>query len=95
MTDRRVAVITGGSSGIGLATGAELVSRGYDVVLTARTEPTLREAAASIGARAVAGNCADPEAFAAVVAEAGHMMPIEAPDALAALILAWLGDLPP
>ncbi|TXM80597.1 alpha/beta hydrolase [Methylobacterium sp. WL122] len=31
----------------------------------------------------------------AVVAEAGHMLPIEAPDALAALILAWLRDLPP
>jgi NAD(P)-dependent dehydrogenase (short-subunit alcohol dehydrogenase family) len=73
VTDRRVAVITGGSSGIGLATGAELVERGYDVVLTARTESTLREAAASIGARAVAGDCADPEAFAAVVAEAGRV----------------------
>ncbi len=68
--EKRVAVITGGSSGIGLATGAELVRRGYDVVLTARTPSTLQAAAASIGARSVAGDCADPEAFAAVVAEA-------------------------
>ncbi|WP_426571436.1 SDR family oxidoreductase [Aquihabitans sp. McL0605] len=70
---KRVAVITGGSSGIGLATGAELVRRGYDVVLTARTEATLQAAAESIGARWVAGDCADPEAFAAVVQEAGRV----------------------
>lgn len=69
----RVAIVTGGSSGIGLATSAELVRRGYDVVLTARTEDTLRAAAASIGARWVAGDCADPDRFAAVVAEAGRV----------------------
>lgn len=68
---RRRAIITGGSSGIGLATGAELVRRGYDVVLTARRADVLAEAAESIGARWVAGDCADPEQFAAVVAEAG------------------------
>lgn len=70
---RRVAVITGGNSGIGLAVGAELVSRGYDVVLTARTEQTLVRAAGEIGARWVAGDCADPDQFAAVVAEAGRV----------------------
>lgn len=69
----RVAIVTGGSSGIGLATGAELVRRGYDVVLTARTEDTLRAAAASAGARWVAGDCADPAQFAVVVAEAGRV----------------------
>jgi NADP-dependent 3-hydroxy acid dehydrogenase YdfG len=69
----RVAIITGGSSGIGLAAGAELVRRGYDVVLTARTEDKLRAAAASIGARWVAGDCADPAAFDAVVREAGRV----------------------
>jgi pimeloyl-ACP methyl ester carboxylesterase len=36
-----------------------------------------------------------PGATMAVVADAGHMLPLEAPDALAALILAWIGDLPP
>lgn len=69
----RVAVITGGSSGIGLATGAELVRRGYDVVLTARTEGKLRTAAESVGARWVAGDSADPAEFAAVVREAGRV----------------------
>lgn len=71
--DKRVAVITGGSSGIGLATGAELVRRGYDVVLTARTEDKLRSAAESVGARWTAGDCADPAEFAAVVREAGRV----------------------
>ena len=71
--DARVAVVTGGSSGIGLATGAELVRRGYDVVLTARTADRLHDAAASVGARAVAADSADPDQFAAVVRAAGRV----------------------
>ncbi|MGQ0432012.1 MAG: SDR family oxidoreductase [Microthrixaceae bacterium] len=69
----RVAIITGGSSGIGLATGRLLVAAGYDVVLTARREGPLQEAAESIGARWVAGDCADVDAFAAVVTAAGRV----------------------
>jgi NAD(P)-dependent dehydrogenase (short-subunit alcohol dehydrogenase family) len=72
-TKNRVAVVTGGSSGIGLATGAELVRRGYDVVLTARTPDKLQAAAESLGARGVAADSADPAGFAAVVAEAGRV----------------------
>lgn len=71
--DRRVSVVTGGSSGIGLEVGRKLVARGDDVVLTARTEATLAAAAAEIGARWVAADSADPEAFARVVAEAGSV----------------------
>lgn len=69
----RVAIITGGSRGIGLGVGRRLVERGYDVVLTARTPDRLTAAAASIGARAVAADSADPVAFGAVVAAAGHV----------------------
>lgn len=69
----RIAVITGGSSGIGLAIGRRLAGDGYDVVLNARTEDKLRAAAASIGARFAAGDSADPDAFARVVAEAGRV----------------------
>ena len=69
----RVAIVTGGSSGIGLAVGRLLVDRGYDVVLTARTVDRLEKAASEAGARWAAGDSADPEAFAAVVAEAGPL----------------------
>ena len=69
----RVAIVTGGSSGIGLAVGRLLVERGYDVVLTARTEDKLRAAAEDIGARSVAADSVDPEAFSRVVAEAGRV----------------------
>jgi NAD(P)-dependent dehydrogenase (short-subunit alcohol dehydrogenase family) len=70
---RRVAIVTGGSRGIGLGVGRLLVEWGYDVVLTARTESKLQEAAESIGARWSAGDSADPAAFAAVVAEADRV----------------------
>lgn len=45
----KVAVITGGSSGIGLATARRFVEEGAHVVITGRREKELREAAASIG----------------------------------------------
>lgn len=70
---QRVAIVTGGSSGIGLACGKLLVDNGYDVVLTARREDVLQEAASSIGARYASGDCADPEAFANVIATAGRV----------------------
>jgi len=69
----RVAIVTGGSSGIGLGAGRRLVERGYDVVLTARTEDRLRDAADEIGARWVAADSTDPTSFAAVVEAAGRV----------------------
>ena len=68
----RVAIVTGGSSGIGLAVGRHLRARGYDVVLTARTEDRLRAAADEVGARWAAADSADPDGFASVVAAAGE-----------------------
>lgn len=44
-TDRPVAVITGASSGIGLATALELAQRDYDIVLAARDKKELDKAA--------------------------------------------------
>ena len=69
----RVAIITGGSSGIGLACGRLLAAEGYDVVLTARREGPLRAAADEIGARWIAADSADEAAFAAVVGAAGRV----------------------
>ncbi len=44
----KIAVITGGSSGIGLATAKRFVDEGAHVVITGRREKELKEAAASI-----------------------------------------------
>ncbi len=50
----KVAVITGGNSGIGLAAAQEFSRRGAKVVISGRDERTLAEAATSIGAEALA-----------------------------------------
>jgi NAD(P)-dependent dehydrogenase (short-subunit alcohol dehydrogenase family) len=73
VTAARVAIVTGGSSGIGLRCGELLAEAGYDVVLTARRPGPLEAAAATIGCRWVAGDSTDPESFAAVVAGAGRV----------------------
>ncbi|MGO7424035.1 SDR family NAD(P)-dependent oxidoreductase, partial [Rhizobium ruizarguesonis] len=45
----KIAVITGGSSGIGLATAKRFVEEGAQVVIIGRREKALQEAAALIG----------------------------------------------
>jgi NAD(P)-dependent dehydrogenase (short-subunit alcohol dehydrogenase family) len=47
--ERKTAVITGGSSGIGLATGRRLHAEGADLVLVARDKKRLEQAASTIG----------------------------------------------
>jgi NADP-dependent 3-hydroxy acid dehydrogenase YdfG len=49
--ENKVAVITGGSSGIGLATAKRFVEEGAHVVITGRREKELQAAAASIAGR--------------------------------------------
>ena len=71
MTDR-VALITGGSRGIGLATARLLAARGDHVVLAARSPSDLNVAVAGIGgaggaASAWVGDVTDPEACRAMV----------------------------
>lgn len=75
----RVAVITGGSAGIGLAIAQELLSRGACVVITGRGQQRLDEAVAALGARASGvradvASSADMDAVFAHVAERhGHI----------------------
>jgi uncharacterized protein len=70
--DERVAVITGGSSGIGAELARLLVADGWRCVLVARGEERLREVAGELGAEAEVcdvGDRAAVEALAARVTE--------------------------
>lgn len=67
----RTALITGGSGGIGKVCGRKLSELGYDVVLTARREGPLREAAEQINARFVVADAAQPDSLVPALAELG------------------------
>jgi NAD(P)-dependent dehydrogenase (short-subunit alcohol dehydrogenase family) len=56
-----VALITGASTGLGLALATALAERDWDLIIDARGQPELRAAAAALGPRAVAigGDVAD------------------------------------
>ncbi|MFE4873173.1 SDR family oxidoreductase [Streptomyces sp. NPDC056682] len=68
----RVYVVTGASRGLGLASARALVADGAKVVVTGRTEKTLKEAAAELGPGAlpVVFDNADPAAAARLIATA-------------------------
>ena len=65
----RAALVTGGSSGIGLAIARLLRDEGYDLTLVSRQQEKIEAAAAELGAAAVAANVADPDECARAVAE--------------------------
>jgi len=79
--DGRVALITGGSRGIGLAVAARLIAEGARVCVTARKAEPLSEAVESLGgslsAIGVTGRADDPahqaQAVAATVDAFGHL----------------------
>jgi len=62
------ALVTGGSSGIGLAIARMLREEGYDLTLAARTVERLEQAAGSLGASAVAVDVRHEEECARLVA---------------------------
>ncbi|MER6794991.1 SDR family NAD(P)-dependent oxidoreductase [Amycolatopsis mediterranei] len=63
----RVALVTGGTRGIGLATARVLVEAGATVVLTGRDEARAKEAAASVGASGLALDVTDAKAVSSLV----------------------------
>jgi len=62
------ALVTGGSSGIGLAIARMLRDDGYDLTLASRTPEKVEAAAAGLGAQAIAANMAREEDCVRVVA---------------------------
>ncbi len=70
--DGKVALVTGGSKGIGKAVAAQLVAAGATVMIISRKAEGLEQAAAEIGegCRWHAANVGDPEAAAAAVEKA-------------------------
>ncbi|BCS35795.1 short-chain dehydrogenase [Luteitalea sp. TBR-22] len=70
-----VAIVTGGSRGIGLALTCGFVARGARVVLSGRSKPDLEAVVAELGASAVAtvqGDVADPAVAEALVRTASE-----------------------
>lgn len=68
--DGRVAVISGGGTGIGAAVARRFAVEGADVVVTGRRPEPLDDVAAEIGGLAVPGDVADPASAAEVIAAA-------------------------
>src|SRR5436305_1703833 len=66
---RRAALVTGGSSGIGLAISRMLRDEGFELTLVSRRPERVEAAAAELGAEAVAADMADAGDCERVVAE--------------------------
>ena len=68
---RHVAIVTGGSSGIGLASAQELYNQGFDIVICARNQERIDAALARIGlverVHGVAADVSEPDAATRVI----------------------------
>jgi NAD(P)-dependent dehydrogenase (short-subunit alcohol dehydrogenase family) len=65
----KIAVVTGGNSGIGYATAKELVAQGARVVITGRNKETLASAAAELNAIGIVSDQSNLKAIDALVAQ--------------------------
>ena len=71
--DRRVAVVTGASAGIGEATARTLAAQGFHVVCVARRGGPVKELAAEIGGTAFVADVTDEAAVAALTESLGRV----------------------
>lgn len=71
--NKKIAVITGGSSGIGAAAAEALAGDGYHVVVAARRPDRIREVAERTGGTAVELDVTSDESVAAFAAEVGKL----------------------
>jgi NAD(P)-dependent dehydrogenase (short-subunit alcohol dehydrogenase family) len=72
----KTVLVTGGSSGIGLATAKAFAAEGARVIITGRDNGALEQAKATVGPNAVAitsdaGNTADAQSLASILAASG------------------------
>ena len=88
----RVAVVTGGSRGIGAAVVRALAARGARVVAVARNGEALRAVTDDVGAEAVVGDVATPAGVSAVAKQAGASAPDVVVHSAGAFGLAALTD---
>ncbi len=73
---KRLAVVTGASSGIGRATARRLAAEGFEVICAARRTDRIEELAAEIGGRAVTCDVTKAEDIAALAAEVGDRLDV-------------------
>ncbi|MFT7837114.1 SDR family oxidoreductase [Saccharothrix sp. BKS2] len=97
LLDGKVAVVTGGTSGIGLAIARRFVAEGAQVFVTGRRQDRIDAAAAELGPRAVAvrcdvGNLAELDALYEVVAQRSGRIDVLVANAGGA-VPAVLGDI--
>lgn len=75
----KIAVVTGGSRGIGYGIARAFIDAGARVIITARNESQLNEAASSLGANCIArrADIADPAAIEALAEGAWSLSPVD------------------
>ena len=68
-----VALVTGGSRGIGRATAEMLKAHGAEVIIHGSSEETVSKAASEMGVKGIVANLLDDDSIEKIVAEAGHV----------------------